>query len=319
MRTSPWFWIGFHVLLLGVLGLDLGIFHRRARVVSAREAAVWTAVWVALALAFAGGIGAIEGTPQMLTFLTGYVIEESLSIDNIFVIVLVFSYFRIPAQYQHRVLFWGIFGALVMRGTAIVTGGLILHRFAWATYIFGAIILVTAIRLLVRRDEGFGRLRGPLTRALQRVLPVSDALDGQQFLTRDATTGRRAATPLLLALVVVECMDLLFAADSIPAIFAITRDTFLVYTSNIFAIAGLRSLYFLLADAVQRFRYLHYGLAVILTFVGLKMILSGAVTVPTIVSLAVVAGVMAVSIGASVLGGGGAAGGPAGTPPAPGH
>jgi tellurite resistance protein TerC len=308
MRTSPWFWIGFHALILGVLALDLAVFHRRARVVRAREAAIWTAVWVGLALAFAGGIAAIEGTPQMLTFLTGYVIEESLSIDNIFVIVLVFGYFRIPAQYQHRVLFWGIFGALVMRGAAIVTGGFILDRFAWATYVFGAIVLVTAIRLLVRHDEGAGRLRGLLTRALQRVLPVSDRLDGQRFLTRDGATGRRVATPLLLALMVVEFMDLLFAADSIPAIFAITRDTFLVYTSNIFAIAGLRSLYFLLADAIQRFRYLHYGLAVILTFVGLKMILSGVVAVPTVLSLAVVAVVMMASIGLSVLRSRGAAG-----------
>jgi tellurite resistance protein TerC len=316
MRTSLWFWIGFHALILGVLALDLAVFHRRARVVSAREAALWTAAWVALALAFAGAIAAIEGTPQMLTFLTGYVIEESLSIDNIFVIVLVFGYFRIPAEYQHRVLFWGIFGALVMRGVAIATGGFILDRVAWASYIFGAIVLATAIRLLVRRDEGAGRLRGPLLRTLQRALPVSDHLDGQRFLTRNAASGRRVATPLLLALVVVECMDLLFAADSIPAIFAITRDTFLVYTSNIFAIAGLRSLYFLLADAVQRFRYLRYGLAVILTFVGLKMILSGVIAVPTGVSLAVVAVAMVVSIGLSVRE---PAAGAAGAPPSPGH
>ncbi len=318
MRTSPWFWIGFHGLLLGVLALDLGVFHRRARAVSAREAAIWTAVWVALALAFAGAIAAIEGTPQMLTFLTAYVVEESLSIDNIFVIVLVFASFRIPAEYQHRVLFWGIFGALVMRGTAIGAGGFLLDRFAWATYIFGAVVLVTAARLVVRRDEGFGQLRGPLMRGIQRVLPVSDALDGQRFLTRDRVTGRRVATPLLMALVVVECMDLLFAADSIPAIFAITRDTFLVYTSNIFAIAGLRSLYFLLADAVRRFRYLHYGLAVILTFVGLKMMLSGVVSVPTVVSLAVVAVVMAAAIGLSVLAPG-SDDGVSGAPPAPGH
>ncbi len=318
MRTSPWFWIGFHALLLGVLALDLGVFHRRARAVSAREAAIWTAVWVALALAFAGAIAAIEGTPQMLTFLTGYFIEESLSIDNIFVIVLVFASFRIPAEYQHRVLFWGIFGALAMRGAAIATGGFLLDRFGWATYIFGAVVLVTAVRLVVRRDEGFGRLRGPLMRGVQRVLPVSDTFDGQRFLTRDRVTGRRVATPLLMALVVVECMDLLFAADSIPAIFAITRDTFLVYTSNIFAIAGLRSLYFLLADAVRRFRYLHYGLAVILTFVGLKMILSGVVTVPTVLSLAVVAVVMAAAIGLSVLAPG-SGGGASGAPPAPGH
>jgi tellurite resistance protein TerC len=300
MRTSPWFWIGFHALIFGVLALDLGVFHRRARVVRAREAAIWTAVWVALALGFAAVIAVYEGTPSMLTFLTGYVIEESLSVDNIFVIVLVFGYFRIPAEYQHRVLFWGIFGALVMRGAAIAAGGFVLDRFAWATYIFGAIVLATAVRLLLRRDEGFGGVRGPLLRFLQRVLPVSTTLDGQRFVTREPTTGRRVATPLLITLVMVECMDLLFAADSIPAIFAITRDTFLVYTSNIFAVVGLRSLYFLLADAIRRFRYLHYGLAVVLTFVGLKMVLSGVIEVPMAISLGIVAAVMAVSIGVSV-------------------
>ena len=184
MRTSPWFWIGFHALIFGVLALDLGVFHRRARVVRAREAAIWTAVWVALALGFAGVIAVVEGTPSMLTFLTGYVIEESLSIDNIFVIVLVFGYFRIPAEYQHWVLFWGVLGALAMRGAAIATGGFILGRFTWATYIFGAIVLATAVRLLVRRDEGFAGVRGPVLRALQRVLPVSATLDGQRFLTR---------------------------------------------------------------------------------------------------------------------------------------
>ncbi len=300
MRTSPWFWIGFHALIFGVLALDLGVFHRRARVVRAREAAIWTAVWVALALGFAGVIAVVEGTPSMLTFLTGYVIEESLSIDNIFVIVLVFGYFRIPAEYQHWVLFWGVLGALAMRGAAIATGGFILGRFTWATYIFGAIVLATAVRLLVRRDEGFAGVRGPVLRGLQRVLPVSATLDGQRFLTREPTTGRRVATPLLFSLLMVELMDVLFAVDSIPAIFAITRDTFLIYTSNIFAVVGLRSLYFLLTDAVRRFRYLRVGLAVVLTFVGLKMILAGVIEVPTVISLAVVATVMSISIGASV-------------------
>ena len=300
MRTSPWFWIGFHALIFGVLALDLGVFHRRARVVRAREAAIWTAVWVALALGFAGVIAVVEGTPPMLTFLTGYVIEESLSIDNIFVIVLVFGYFRIPAEYQHWVLFWGVLGALAMRGAAIATGGFILGRFTWATYIFGAIVLATAVRLLVRRDEGFAGVRGPVLRALQRVLPVSATLDGQRFLTREPTTGRRVATPLLFSLLMVELMDVLFAVDSIPAIFAITRDTFLIYTSNIFAVVGLRSLYFLLTDAVRRFRYLRVGLAVVLTFVGLKMILAGVIEVPTVISLAVVATVMSISIGVSV-------------------
>ena len=300
MRTSPWFWIGFHALIFGVLALDLGVFHRRARVVRAREAAIWTAVWVALALGFAGVIAVVEGTPSMLTFLTGYVIEESLSIDNIFVIVLVFGYFRIPAEYQHWVLFWGVLGALAMRGAAIATGGFILGRFTWATYIFGAIVLATAVRLLVRRDEGFAGVRGPVLRALQRVLPVSATLDGQRFLTREPTTGRRVATPLLFSLLMVELMDVLFAVDSIPAIFAITRDTFLIYTSNIFAVVGLRSLYFLLTDAVRRLRYLRVALAVVLTFVGLKMILAGVIEVPTVISLAVVATVMSISIGVSV-------------------
>jgi tellurite resistance protein TerC len=293
--------MGFHALIFGVLALDLAVFHRRARVVRAREAAIWTAVWVALAVGFAGVIAAIDGVPSMLTFLTGYVIEESLSIDNIFVIVLVFGYFRIPAAYQHRVLFWGVLGALAMRGAAIATGGFVLDRFAWATYIFGAIVLATAVRLLVRRDEGFGGLRGPVLRVLQRILPVSATLDGQRFVTREQSTGRRVATPLLLTLVMVEFMDVLFAVDSIPAIFAITRDTFLVYTSNIFAVVGLRSLYFLLTDAVQRFRFLRYGLAVVLTFVGLKMILAGVIEVPTVISLAVVAIVMGISIGVSVV------------------
>ncbi len=318
MRTSPWFWIGFHALLLGVLALDLGVFHRRARAVGAREAAIWTAVWVALALGFAGAIAAVEGTPQMLTFLTGYVVEESLSIDNIFVIVLVFASFRIPAEYQHRVLFWGIFGALAMRGAAIASGGFLLDRFNWATYIFGAVVLATAARLVLRRDEGFGRLRGPLMRGIQRVLPVSDTFDGQRFLTRDRTTGRRVATPLLVALIVVECMDLLFAADSIPAIFAITRDTFLVYTSNIFAIAASgRSISCSLMPCAGS-GISTTGWRSFWTFVGLKMVLSGVVTVPTVVSLAVVAVVMASAIALSVLSPGREAS-PPGAPPAAGR
>ena len=271
MRPTLWFWLGFHAFVLGMLALDLGVFHRRARVVALREAALWTALWVTLALIFAGGLAIFAGHQAALTFLTGYVIEESLSIDNIFVIVVIFGYFGIPAAYQHRVLFWGILGALLMRGACIAVGGALLQRFDWVGYLFGALVLVTAVRMAWRRDEGFSGARDPVLRFLRRILPVSDQLDGQRFFTRDpANPQRRVATPLFLTLVLIEVTDLLFATDSIPAIFAITRDVFLVYTSNVFAVLGLRSLYFLLADAVRRFRYLRYGLAAVLAFVGLK-------------------------------------------------
>jgi tellurite resistance protein TerC len=300
MHATLPFWIGFHVFVLGMLALDLGILHRRAHVVGAKEAALWTALWVGLALLFAAGL-AVFARPQIaLTFLTGYVIEESLSVDNIFVIVLIFAYFRIPAAYQHRVLFWGIVGALLMRGLFIAIGGALLGRFEWLTYVFGAIILVTAVRLVWRGDEGFAGAQDPVLRALRRLVPVSEELDGQRFFTRERTGQRRLlATPLFFTLVLIEVTDLLFATDSIPAIFAITRDVFIVYTSNVFAVLGLRSMYFLLADAVQRFRYLNYGISFVLAFVGLKMILASVVAVSTGLSLAVVVLALAVSIGAS--------------------
>jgi tellurite resistance protein TerC len=283
VRPNIWFWVGFHAFVLGMLALDLGVFRRRARVVAMREAALWTALWVALALVFAGGLALFAGPQPALTFLTGYVIEESLSVDNIFVIVLIFAYFQIPAAYQQRVLVWGILGALVMRGACIAAGGALLARYEWVSYVFGAMVLLTAIRMAWRRDEGFSGARG------------------QRFFTRDrANARRRLATPLFVTLVLIEVTDLLFATDSIPAIFAITRDVFLVYTSNVFAVLGLRSVYFLLADAVRRFRYLNYGLAAILAFVGLKMVLASVITVPTGLSLAVVATALAASIGVSM-------------------
>jgi tellurite resistance protein TerC len=302
VRPNVWFWVGFHAFVLGMLALDLGVFRRRARVVAMREALLWTALWVALALVFAGGLALFAGAQPALTFLTGYVIEESLSVDNIFVIVLIFAYFQIPAAYQQRVLIWGILGALVMRGACIAAGGALLARYEWVSYLFGAMVLLTAIRMAWRRDEGFSGARDPVFRVLRRVLPVSDRLDGQRFFTRDpANPRRRLATPLFVTLVLIEVTDLLFATDSIPAIFAITRDVFLVYTSNVFAVLGLRSVYFLLADAVRRFRYLNYGLAAILAFVGLKMVLASVITVSTGLSLAVVATVLAASIGVSMV------------------
>jgi TerC family integral membrane protein len=302
MHPPLWFWVGFHVFVLGMLALDLGLLHRRARVIGAREAAAWTGVWVGLALLFAAGLAVFVEGRAALTFLTGYVVEESLSVDNIFVIVLIFSYFKIPPQYQHRVLFWGILGALAMRGAGIATGGFLLDRFPWVSYVFGTIVLLTAIRMVRQPDEQFAGSRSPVLRALRRVLPVSETLDGQHFFTREPPPpGRLVATPLFLALVLIEVTDLIFATDSIPAIFAITRETYLVYTSNVFAVLGLRSLFFLISDAMRRFRYLDYGIAVILAFIGLKLILEHVIAIPVGLTLGVVALVLAVAIVASLL------------------
>ena len=299
MATNIWFWILFNAFVLGMLALDLGVFHRHAHVIRAREAAIWTAVWVSLALTFALGLYIWEGSQIALTFLTGYVIEESLSVDNIFVIVMIFSYFGVPPQYQHRVLFWGIVGALVMRGTFIGLGALLLQRFEWIIYIFGALLIVTGVRMAIRHDETFDAEKNPVYRIAKRSLPFTTEYDGQKFFTMQ--NGRRVATPLFLVLLMVEFTDLIFAVDSIPAIFAVTRDPFLVYTSNIFAILGLRSLYFLLAGVVGKFHLLKYGLAVILVFVGIKMVSVEFFHVPILVSLGVIVGVLTTSIVASLL------------------
>jgi tellurite resistance protein TerC len=281
-----------------MLALDLGVFHRKAHVVRPKEAMAWVGVWVALAMLFAAGLWFFKDAHTALTFVTGYVIEESLSVDNIFVIVLIFSYFRVPEKYQHRVLFWGIIGALLMRGVFIGVGALLLARFHWIIYVFGGMLIVTGIRMAFKSDDEFDGAQNPVVRLAKRLLPFSHEYDGQKFFTIES--GRRLATPLLLVLVLVEFTDLIFAIDSIPAIFAVTRDPFLVYTSNIFAILGLRSLYFLLANVVHRFHLLKYGLAVILTFVGVKMIGAHWWTIPIYTSLAVIVGVLALSIIASL-------------------
>ena len=299
VATNIWFWIGFNAFVLAMLALDLGVFHRRAHVIRPKEAAAWTAVWVSLALLFAAGLHFYAGTSAALTFLTGYVIEEALSVDNIFVIVLIFAYFNIPAKYQHRVLFWGIVGALLMRGTFIALGTLLLARFHWVIYVFGALLVITGVRMAIRDDDTFEGDDNAVARFVRRVLPITPRTDGPHFFTREG--GRLMATPLLLVLVMVEVTDLIFAIDSIPAIFSITRDPFLVYTSNIFAVLGLRSLYFLLAHVVERFYLLRYGLAVILVFIGGKMLAENWVHVPIGVSLGVVAGVLTLSIGGSLL------------------
>ena len=297
--VNIWFWVGFVAFVLVMLALDLGVFHRHAHEVRAKEAGIWTAVWVGLALAFAAGLHFVVGRPAALTFLTGYVIEEALSADNIFVMVLIFEYFRVPKSSQHRVLFYGILGALVMRGAFIAAGSALITRFHWVLYIFGALLVVTGIRMAVRRDESFDGEKSRLVRGLRRVLPLSPRYHEASFTIVE--NGRRFATPLLLVLILVEATDLVFAIDSIPAIFGVTTDPFIVYTSNIFAVMGLRSLYFLLAAVVDRFHLLKYGLALILTFVGFKMLTERWIDIDIALSLAIIVAVLAISIVASLV------------------
>jgi tellurite resistance protein TerC len=298
MEVTIWFWVGFIAFVLAMLALDLGVFHKEAHAVKPKEAGIWVTVWVSLALLFAAGLWWYDGSHTALTFLTGYVIEESLSVDNIFVMVLIFQYFRVPAQYQHRVLFWGILGALVMRGVFIGLGALLIARFHWILYIFGALLVITGVRMAFKQDEEFEAEDNPVVRMTRKLFPVSANYHGKQFFAIE--NGRKVATPLFLALVLVEFTDLMFAVDSIPAIFAVTTDPFLVFTSNIFAIMGLRSMYFLLAAVVHKFHLLKYGLAVILTFVGVKMLIVDFYKVPITVSLGVIVGVLLLSILASL-------------------
>ena len=299
VATNFWFWAGFIGFVLLMLALDLGVFQRKAHEVRPKEALIWTAVWVSLALAFAAGLFFLYGHHVALTFLTGYLIEEALSVDNIFVIVLIFDYFAVPKVFQHRVLFYGIVGALVMRGLFIGLGTLLLAKFQWIIYVFGGLLVVTGIRMALKQDEEFEGDQNPIVKFVRRIVPMSHEYAGKHFFTVE--NGRRIATPLLLVLVLVEFTDLIFAIDSIPAIFGVTRDPFIVFTSNIFAVLGLRTLYFLLAAVVDRFYLLKYGLAAILTFVGAKMIGERWVHVPILLSLGVVLALLAVSITASLI------------------
>jgi tellurite resistance protein TerC len=300
LEVTIWFWILFNLFVLGMLALDLGVFHRKAHAVSLREAGIWSAVWVALALAFNLGIYVYWGSRPAIEFLTGYVIEKSLSLDNVFVFAMIFGYFAVPAAYQHRVLFWGILGALAMRAALIGAGAYLIKQFHWVILVFGAFLVFTGVRMALQKEHGIHPERNPLVRLLRRLMPVTSEYRGGRFLVREQ--GRLWATPLLVVLLVVEASDLLFAIDSVPAIFAVTDNPFLVYTSNVFAILGLRSLYFLLAGVIERFRYLKLGLSALLVFVGLKMLLSEWYKVPIGASLAVIAGVLALSVLASLLG-----------------
>jgi len=297
---NPVLWVGFLLFVAAMLALDLGVFHRRDRAIGLREAAIWSGVWIGLALLFDAGIAWGFGPRKGLEFLTGYVIEKALSVDNLFVFVVIFSAFGISATHQHRVLFWGILGALLLRGAFILAGGAFLEAFHWAIYVFGGILVVTGVRLLVRRESATHPERNPVTRMVARALPVQAPYDGPRFIVRHA--GRLLVTPMLLALVTIEVTDILFAVDSIPAVFAVSSDPFVVFTSNIFAILGLRSLYFLLAGVMESFRFLKYGLAAVLLFVGGKMLLSGVVEIPVGISLGVIALFIGGAMAASRLG-----------------
>jgi tellurite resistance protein TerC len=281
-----------------MLGLDLGVFHRRAHTVKFREALVWSLVWIALAASFAVMIYFWHGRMPALEFVTGYVIELSLSVDNLFVFLLIFRFFQVPPGHQHKVLFWGILGALIMRAVFIVAGVGLIQRFHWVVYVFGAFLIYSGIKLFRQENAEIHPEKNPVLRLFRKWVPVTKDYEGNKFFVRRPGLY---ATPLLVVLVVVETTDLLFAVDSIPAILAITRDAFIVYTSNVFAIMGLRSMYFALAGMMEMFRYLHYGLSVVLMFVGAKMLLSHYYEIPTVVALGAVAGVLVISVLASVV------------------
>jgi tellurite resistance protein TerC len=292
-------WGGFLALVLALLALDLGVFNRKDHVIRPREALGWSVFWVALALAFGAFVWVRHGAGSGLEYLTGYVIEKSLSVDNIFVFVVIFGSLGIPALYQHRVLFWGIVSALVLRGAMIAGGAALLHRFHWIIYVFGAFLVITGVKLLLARASVPHPERSAAFRALRRVVPATARFDGHRFFTVE--NGKRVATPLFFALATIEFTDVIFAVDSIPAVFAVTDNPFIVFTSNIFAILGLRSLYFLLASFVERFVYLKPSLALILVFVGVKMAMVDVAKIHPAVSLAVVLGILATGVIASTV------------------
>lgn len=292
------FWVLFNLFVLTMLAVDLWIFHRPGHTVRFREAVRWSVSWILLAIAFAVLVYFWRGRETAVEFTTGYIIELSLSVDNLFIFLLIFRYFRVPSDYQHKVLFWGIIGALVMRGVFIVLGIGLIRRFHWIIFVFGAFLVYSGIRLLAKKETGIDPEKNPLVRLFRRLIPVTDDFQGDKFVVR---RPKLCATPLLLVLVVVEVTDLLFATDSIPAVLAITLKPFVVYTSNVFAILGLRSLYFVLAGMMDAFHYLHYGLAVVLIFIGGKMLASDYYQIPTVWALGAVAGVLFIAMAGSVV------------------
>lgn len=292
-------WTAFNVFVLGMLALDLGVFHKKSEEITVRNALIWTGIWVALAMMFNLFVYLYIGKEEGIAFLTGYVIEKSLSVDNIFVIIMIFSYFHVPPSYQHKVLFWGIIGALIMRVIFIFAGIELIHRFHWLIYIFGGFLVFTGLRMILASEEKIEPERNPVVRLVRRIFRVTESYQSDNFFVR--LNGKLWATPLFVVVVLIETTDLIFAVDSIPAILAITDDPFIVYTSNVFAILGLRSLYFALSGIEKYFHYLKYGLAAILMFVGTKMCLTDFYKIPIEASLIVIVSVLIVSIGASML------------------
>ncbi|HPA17389.1 MAG TPA: TerC family protein [Verrucomicrobiae bacterium] len=300
MTERLWLWIGFNLFVIAMLALDLGVFHRKAHVISLKESIAWTVAWVFLALLFNAGVWWLGGPQMGVQFLTGYLVEKSLSMDNVFVFALLFSYFAVPREYQHKVLFWGILGALVMRAVMIALGSILIERFAWVIYVFGGFLILTGIKMIIKREQEIHPERNPVVLWFKRIMPVTADYREDRFFVMEQ--GRRFATPLFVVLLLVEFTDLIFAVDSIPAVFAITSDPFIVYTSNVFAILGLRSLYFALAGMMGKFHYLKIGLGVILVFVGIKMLLAHSpYKIDSLVSLLVVALILATSIVLSLL------------------
>lgn len=297
MSTPLLVWFGFGAVVLVMLALDLGVFHRKSREMGIREALIWSAIWVGLALLFNAGIYFWHGGEKALQFFTAYTVEFSLSVDNLFVFLLVFGYFKVPSQYRHKVLFWGIIGALLMRAVFIAAGITLMEKVHWIVYLFGFLLLVCGVKMALEKNREFHPDQNPVLKLVRRFIPVSQDYNGNRFFIKQ--NGRLLASPLLMVLLVIESSDLLFALDSVPAVLAITPDPFIVYTSNIFAILGLRSLFFALEGVMNRFYYLHYGLSAVLAFVGVKMLLSSAYAIPTGVSLAVILSILAVSIVAS--------------------
>lgn len=294
-----WGWAGFNLFVLAMLALDLGVFNRKAHVISVKEALIWSAVWISLAGLFGLGLLYFEGKQIALEFFAGYLIEKSLSVDNLFVFILLFTYFRVEPMLQHKVLYWGILGALIMRAALIVVGALLIAKFHWIIYVFGAFLIFTGVKMALSKEEEDEVKENFVVKLFRRFFPVVHEYHGAKFFIKQ--NGRSFATPLFIVLIIVETTDLVFALDSIPAIFAVSQHPFIVYTSNVFAILGLRSLYFALAGVMNMFHYLKIGLAVILSFVGLKMVLSDIYHVPITVALGVIAGVLTLSVVASII------------------
>jgi len=292
-------WGSFGTFVLTMLALDLGVFHRQARVVNVKEALRWSAIWIALALLFNLGVYLWYGTNAALAFLTGYILEESLSVDNLFVFLMILSYFSVPPAYQHKVLFWGILGALIMRGLMIAVGTVLIQMFHWLLYIFGGFLIVTGVRMVLRQHDEVHPEQNPVVRLFTRFMPVTTAYHAEKFFVQ--LNGRYFATPLFVVLLMIEVTDVVFALDSIPAVLAVTTDPFIVYTSNVFAILGLRSLFFALSGLMALFHYLRYGLAVVLVFIGAKMLVAEVYHIPVHWALAVVVGVLLLSVLASLI------------------